>query len=65
MNYETTVDLSGAKDTETGLDRSERGSRGQRRLWIVAAIVLVALLVGYMVYARSGGGIRWRTSHCF
>jgi len=56
MNYETTVDLSGAKDTETGLDRSERGSRGQRRLWIVAAIVLVALLVGYMVYARSGGG---------
>jgi RND family efflux transporter MFP subunit len=56
MNYETTVDLSGAKDTETGLDRSERGSRGRRRLWIVAAIVLVALLVGYMVYARSGGG---------
>lgn len=55
MNYETTVDLSDADNSEIDLHGVARGSRRQRRLWIAAAIVLVALLTGYLVYSRSTG----------
>jgi len=56
MNYETTVDLTGADNLEIGPEGSESAARRRRRWLYLGVLALLVLAIGLLVYLRSANG---------